>query len=129
MCHQYLAVMEWELNYKATPGMMVILHTYGKDINFNSNLHCLVTDGGFKKNGEWVGVNFFPYGMLRRSLQYQLLTNLKREIADTPENRNLIDTPFQEHPEEFYVRVKDTINNGKGMIKYIGRYIRHPAVA
>jgi len=76
-----------------------------------------------------VDVNFFPYEMLRRSWQYQLLTSLKREIADTPENRKLIDTLFQEHPEGFYVRAKDTINNRKGMIRYIGKYIRHPAVA
>ena len=103
-------VMEWKLNYKATPGVIVVLHTYGKDINFNSNLHCLVTGRGFKKNGEWVDVNFFPYEMLRRSWQYQLLTSLKREIADTPENRKLIDTLFKEHPEGFHVRAEDTIN-------------------
>lgn len=35
--------------------------------------------------------------------------------------------PVQEL-SRFYVRAKDTINNKKG-IKYIGRYIRHPAVA
>lgn len=41
----------------------------------------------------------------------------------------LIDSIFKKYPDGFYVRAKDTINNKKGMIKYIGRYIRHPAVA
>ncbi|RLF28243.1 MAG: hypothetical protein DRN05_04445 [Thermoplasmata archaeon] len=36
---------------------------------------------------------------------------------------------FKRYPKGFYVRAKDTINNKKGMVKYIGRYIRHPAVA
>ncbi|MDY6966510.1 MAG: transposase, partial [Halobacteriota archaeon] len=122
-------VMKWKLKHKATPGMIAVLHTYGRDMKFNPHLHCLVTEGGFKRNGEWVDVNIFPYKMLRRSWQYQLLTTLKGKIADTPENRKLINTLFQEHPEGFYVRAKDTINNKKGMVRYIGRYIRHPAVA
>ena len=29
----------------------------------------------------------------------------------------------------FYVRAKDTINNKKNLISYLGRYIRHPAIA
>jgi hypothetical protein len=36
---------------------------------------------------------------------------------------------FEEYPEGFYVRAKDTIENKKQVIRYIGRYIRHPAVA
>ena len=122
-------VMERKLNYKAIPGAIVIVHTYGKDMKHNSHLHCLVTEGGFKNNGIWVDVNYFPYEMLRKSWQNHLLNSLKKEIEDTPENRELIDDLFKKHPEGFYVRAKDTINNKKGMIKYIGRYIRHPAVA
>ncbi len=67
--------------------------------------------------------------MLRKSWQYQLLKTLKEELPDTPENAELIDSMFKEYPNGFYVRAKDTINNKKGMIRYIGRYIRHPAVA
>ena len=122
-------VLEWRLNYKAVPGVIVVLHTYGKDMKFNPHLHCLVTEGGFKNNGMWVDMHYFPYKMLRRSWQYQLLTCLKEELEDTFENRCLIDGLFKIYPEGFYVRAKDTINNKKGMIKYIGRYIRHPAVA
>lgn len=122
-------VIEWRLNYKAIPGIIVVLHTYGKDMKFNPHLHCLVTEGGFKNNGIWVDMNFFPYRMLRTSWQYQLLNNLKEELKDSYENRMFIDRLFKKHPEGFYVRAKDTINNRKGMVKYIGRYIRHPAVA
>jgi len=54
---------------------------------------------------------------------------LKGVVDDTLENRRLIDYLFNRYPEGFYIRAKDTINNKKKMIKYIGRYIRHPAVA
>ena len=122
-------VMEWKLNYKAVPGIVVVLHTYGKDMKFNPHLHCLVTEGGFKGNGTWVDLHYFPFRMVRTSWQYQLLTCLKEELEDTFENVELIDFLFNRYPEGFYIRAKDTINNKKKMIKYIGRYIRHPAVA
>ena len=122
-------VMEWRLNHKAVPGIVVVLHTYGKDMKFNPHLHCLVTEGGFKSNGMWVDVHYVPFKMLRRSWQYQLLTRLGMELKDTFENRVFIDGLFKKYPKGFYIRAKDTINNKKGMVKYIGRYIRHPAVA
>jgi hypothetical protein len=65
--------------------------------------------------------------MLRRSWQYHLLTNMKEHLEDTPEDRSLIHGLFRDYPEGCYVR--DTINNKRGMVRYIGRYIRHPAVA
>jgi len=58
-------------------------------------------------------VNFFPYKMLRKSWQYQLLTNMKKKREDTPGNRELIDALFKEHLEGFYMRAKDTVNNKK----------------
>jgi len=59
-------VIKWKLNYKAVPGIVVVLHTYGKDMKFNPHLHCLVTEGGFKNNGMWVDLHYFPYPMIRR---------------------------------------------------------------
>lgn len=88
-------VIEWRLNYKATPGIVVVLHTYGKDMKFNPHLHCLVTEGGFKNNGIWVDMDHFPFKMLRRSWQYQLLITLKGKLEDTRENQRLIDGLFK----------------------------------
>jgi len=122
-------VMKWKLHKGVIPGVIVVLHTYGKDMKFNPHIHALITEGGFKNNGEWVDINIFPYKMLRRAWQYQVLTNLKKGLEDNPENRKLIDSLFKRYPEGFYVRAKDTITNKKGMIRYIGRYIRHPAIA
>lgn len=122
-------MMSWTLDKKLTPGVIVIIHSYGKDMKFNPHIHCLVTEGGFQYNGEWVNLGIFPYKILRRTWQYQVLTMFKKVIPDTPENRALIDYLFDTYPDGFYVRAKDKIYNKKHMIRYIGRYIRHPAVA
>ena len=36
---------------------------------------------------------------------------------------------FKDHLNGFYVYAKDEINNNKGLLKYIARYVRHPAIA
>jgi len=72
-------VIRWRMGEKITPGLIVVLHTYGKDMKRNPHLHCLLTEGGFERDGTWVDVGIFPYKMLRKSWQYKLLTTLKPE--------------------------------------------------
>ena len=64
-------------------------------MKWNPHVHALVTEGGFKQNGEWVDVNFFPFRMLRRSWQYHLLTDIKASLDDTPKSRRLIHSSFR----------------------------------
>lgn len=122
-------VLEMKLRKKAVPGIIAVIHTYGKDMKFNPHVDAIVTEGGFMKRGEWVDLNKFPYPLLRRSWQYHLLTDLKKAMPDTPENDELIDYLFKHYPKGLYVRAKDTIYNKKALAKYIGRYMRHPAIA
>lgn len=58
-----------------------------------------------------------------------MLTDIKKAIPATPENSKLIDDMFKQYPKGFYVRAKDTVDNRKGMVRYIGRYIRHLTIA
>lgn len=50
----------------AVPGVVCVLHIYGKDLNLNPHVHVLVTEGGLTRKGEWVPVSFLEYGKLRR---------------------------------------------------------------
>jgi hypothetical protein len=67
--------MEWELGREVTPGVIAVLHTYGRDMRWNPHVHALVTERGFKSNGKWADVNFSPYRALRRAWQYHLLAS------------------------------------------------------
>ena len=125
-------VMLWKLGKKVLPGIVVVLHTYGADLKFYPHLHCLVTEGGFKNNGSWVSMDFFPYKALRKSWQYQLLTMMRKHIRNQP----LIDYLFKKYSAGFYVNdsensrnCSDRIKGKKELLCYLGRYVRHPAVA
>ena len=49
----------------AVPGIVCVLHPYGKELNLNPHVHVLFTVGGLRKDGVWVSVCFLEYGVLR----------------------------------------------------------------
>jgi hypothetical protein len=122
-------VLKWCLGKELKPGVIAVLHTYGRDLKFNPHLDLLVTEGGFKRDGKWIPRGLFPYEMLRKAWQYQLLTSLKKSIENNAKNKKLIDSLFKRYPNGFYVYAKDTVKGKKRVACYIGRYIRHPAIA
>lgn len=112
-----------------TPGITCVLHTFGEDLKFNVHFHSLITSGGVDCNGNWIPLNFFFYEGLRKVWQYHILTAIKKHLPKTYENSRFIDKLFKDHPKGFYVYAKDTVKNNAGLLQYIARYVRHPAIA
>jgi len=109
------------------PGVIVILHPFGKDMKFQPHLHIIVTEGGFDGKGRFVPKTFFPARPFSKTWQYHVLTNLRK--AGVP--NALISEMFAKYKGGFYVWVHraGTIRKPKDVAKYIGRYVRHPAIA
>ena len=36
-----------------TPGFLMVLHTFGRDLRWNPHIHCLISEGGFSDDGFW----------------------------------------------------------------------------
>lgn len=107
----------------------MVLHPYGKDLKVNYHIHALVTEGGFDEAGEWQAQPYVNYAALRKIWQYEILTALRRVMPKGPSHRRLIDRLFQRYPKGFYVHAEPRVAQGGGISRYIGRYIRHPAIA
>jgi Putative transposase/Transposase zinc-binding domain len=114
---------------KAEPGLVMVLHPYGKDLKVNYHLHVLVTEGGLNASGEWEEQPFINYGALRKIWQYECLSALRLVMPRNPENAKLIDRLFVSYRKGFYVHAEPRVEDGMGVSRYIGRYIRHPAIA
>ncbi len=112
-------------------GAIVILHPFGKDMEFRPHLHVLMIEGGFNKYDQFVHKPFIPYKAMRKTWQYHLLTMLKASLPKTEKSARLIDACFKNNPEGFYIHMppESRINNVKHVGKYVGRYVRHPAIA
>lgn len=114
---------------KSEPGIAMVLHPYGKDLKANYHLHVLVTEGGLNEAGEWEAQPFLNYAALRKVWQYEMLTSLRSVMEATGEAAELIDRLFRQYQQGFYVHAEPRVADGQGLSRYIGRYIRHPAIA
>ena len=78
----------------AVPRILLIVHTFGRNIKFNPHVHMLMTEGGLTSDNDWIDIPFLPYGLLRKKWQYHLLTALKADLPKTRMNASLIDYLF-----------------------------------
>ena len=76
-----------------------------------------------------VNVREIPMALLRRKVQYHVLTNLRKAIPRTRQNLRLIDEMFEKYPKGFVVHDSGKAKNKKRIVRHIVRYIRHPAIA
>ena len=113
----------------AIPGILAIVHTFGRDLKFNPHVHMLMTEGGLTSKHQWLDIPFLPYGLLRKKWQYYLLTELKAKLPKTRENSKFIDYLFKRNIKGFYVNGESKMTSARYAARYIGRYMARPALA
>ena len=64
-----------------TPGFILVLHTFGRDLKWNPHIHCLLSEGGLSDSGFWKNVKHFNYTSLRNAFQTALLNELEAKIG------------------------------------------------
>ncbi len=108
-------------------GLVVVLHPYGKSLKHQPHLHLILTEGGFDINGNFIKKDFLPAYGLRKKWQYDILTAFRN--CGLPQIQ--VDSLFKKYQKGFYVWLheKGRINHPRQIAKYIGRYLRHPAIA
>ena len=106
-------------------GIICVLHPFGRDLVFKPHVHVVATNGGFTKDNQFVKLKYISYDLLHKKWQYYLLIELKKYVA-----KRIIDYCFLKYPRGFAAYIKpEAIWSGKHLAKYIGRYLRHPAIA
>jgi hypothetical protein len=115
---------------KVTPGIIAGLHTFGSRVNFNPHVHMLVTMGGLTKKGEWKQYDFLPFAMLRKQWQTVVLKFIRKGLSprEKKQVQARLQKAFTNNEEGFYVHAPKQKGNLKEQLRYIGRYIRRPAI-
>ncbi len=113
----------------AVPGILAVVHTFGRDLKFHPHVHVLMTEGGLNKANEWEDIPFLPYNLLRKKWQYYLLTEIKKRLHGSKENAQLINRLFKENQKGFYVNGASKMSSSRYTTRYIGRYLARPALA
>lgn len=108
------------------PGVIEVYHPFGRDIKHQPHVHMITTEGGFNKEGKFVSSgNYIPYNALHKNWEYNVLKELRKYLPE-----GITDLAYRKYPNGFCVYVrKHRISSRKGLAKYLGRYVRHPAIA
>jgi len=115
-------MLSWFKEQGVTPALVMVMHTYGRDMKFHPHIHMIVSAGGMSKKGAWKAVEFIPYRMLRERWKTKLLVAVKPKLA----NDSQIEAMFQ---KTWYVNVGIRLFGVKVTVGYIGRYTKKPVLA
>lgn len=109
------------------PGFICVLHTFGRPLEWNPHIHCLISEGGCSDDGFWRVVKHFNYTLLRRSFQTALLNELELRIG--PSFKKTKADIYRRDKNGFYVYAKPNLCHTHTVIKYISRYLGRPVIA
>jgi hypothetical protein len=118
-------VLGWFRKRGLIPAITLVLHTFGKDLKFNTHIHMIITMAGlaFDKKGrpEWKEIDFLPEKMLKIRWKTILLKTLSGYISSS-----LRQFLFKIN---WYVHLGIRLVNPLVTCKYIGRYTKRPVMA
>jgi hypothetical protein len=122
---------------RAMPGIMTVVHTFGRDLAWNPHVHCLVTEGQWDdEKGVWYELPYVSYGVLRKKWQCLLSRAVREKVKKGGYTREkqrevsqLVNDLYARYPEGFYVSAARRLKSARGATRYIGRYLGRPAIA
>lgn len=109
------------------PGFVCVLHTFGRPLEWNPHIHCLLTEGGYSDDGFWRVVKHFNYTYLRKAFQTALLNEMEKHIG--PSFKKTKAAIYKKDKNGFYVYAKPNLCDPNTTIKYISRYLGRPTIA
>ena len=109
------------------PGFICVLHTFGRPLEWNPHIHCLLSEGGYSDKGFWRPVKHFNYTYLRNAFQTALLNEMEQHIG--PSFKKLKSHIYHKDKNGFYVYAKPDLCDPDTVTKYIGRYLGRPVIA
>jgi predicted RNA-binding Zn-ribbon protein involved in translation (DUF1610 family) len=114
---------------KWVPGIVCVLHTFGRDLKWNPHVHMLVTEGAIVEGEEWKKLEFIKYEILRNSWKYKMSKIVMDKYGKNKNTRAKMNKIYRETENGFYVYAKPNLMSPTGIARYIGRYVSRPVIA
>ena len=118
----------------ATPGLLLSLHTWGRDLSHHPHVHCLVSAGGLDEHGQWRCTRpgwLLPVRPLQKLFRGKLLDALwqalsQHHLALPPWTTELswkhqIKRLYRAH---WNVEIRPPYEHGRGVVLYLARYAK-----
>ena len=112
-------------------GYIVVLHTHGRNGQYNPHLHLIATSGGWDPQSErWVHLEHLPYALLNKKWQWYTLTMLRQSL-DIPAVHRLVDACYRRYPKGFIAQVQkgDVPTRYHSLATYLAKYVVTPPIS
>lgn len=116
-----------------TPGILMALHTWGRQLTLHPHTHCLVTAGGLTPHGDWHSVDKFllPSAVIRSVYRGKVQAFIRAafEAGELQLPPDLSSQTFWSQYRSLYkkswsVRIEERYEHGKGILLYLARYCK-----
>ena len=129
-----------EKRHGITPGVLMAMHTWGRQLTLHPHIHCVVTGGGLDREGQWkeTGRFLLPGRQIRALYRGRFQARIKEafetgELMLPPDqNAREFDRCYRTtYTKPWCVKIERQYAHGKGVLLYLSRYLRggpiHPA--
>jgi putative transposase/transposase-like zinc-binding protein len=139
------ALRDWYMTKGYLPGIMAVIHTFGRDEKFSPHIHLLVTCGGLNSSHtRWITPvrdGFIPHQVLRKSFQANFLERMRelwknQFLEHVPFSRQFMFTPLYQNKiiqtvlaKIWFVWIGKRIENAFRAVTYVARYTKRPPIA
>ena len=126
-------MMKNETGHGVTPGVLMALHTWGRQLTLHPHIHCVVTGGGLDAGNNWKTTGRFL--LPGRQVKSLYRGRFQARIKEAFEAGELV-LPPDYNRREFYalyksayskswcVRIEDQYAHGTGVLVYLSRYLK-----
>jgi len=135
VCREVLMELLGDKKYLGVkPGIMMALHTWGRQLNLHPHIHVLVTGGGLDSSGQWRPVEndfLLPVrvvkALYRGKFQHRIKQAFKEKTLTLPPNESEQTLQWRikrMYKKEWSVRIQEKYTHGKGVLLYLSRYLK-----
>ena len=130
-------IQQWiNMKYGVTVLIIVVPHTFGGDLKFNTHLHILISAGGLLKSGRrWLPRIELHKNALMRMWRYAVITHLRGALKAqvlkshlaVEDLKRILTIAYERHPQ--WIIFIDKIASKSHFLLYAARYVRRPPLA
>jgi hypothetical protein len=137
------SILSWAKEQKnCIPGIIAVMHTFGKTLEINPHIHIIVSCGGLSANhAQWIRLPIFPEKVLKARWKYNVISFIRTSFKNntlslTKPLKLFISYPaFNSFLNMLYQRYIWYVHIGKKLtslfftVQYVGRYTKRPVLA
>ena len=133
-------MMSNESGHAVTPGILMAMHTWGRQLTLHPHIHCVVTAGGLDGQNQWKGTGKFllPGRQVKALYRGRFQSKIKeafksKELTLPPDHtkRDFYTGYKAAYGKSWCVRIEEQYAHGKGVLVYLSRYLKggplHPS--